>query len=231
MKYRNNLETMNYGERNFKDSESFMVNEDGNIAFCTPRSTWLEVTKHGLDLDKYFYFQTHSPTISFDFKPSFRRCKKEKEGLNDDDRCESCKQPFDTITFQRKNEYTKEAVCSSCAIQSRINFFEMLKTVRSLENHLLEVNALLYRLDYNVSDYEVSVSYILPYLRLVMNNWEIGNCRSRIFKLRKISNSWPLTDINLINVLDVVIILRKMQDELKLNIKNICANRRSPFLV
>ena len=205
-------------ERNFKDTKSFMI-KNGRVAYSTPRRTWLEVFKHGLYLDDCLFFETHSPMISFDFKPPLRRCKKEKEGLNDEDRCESCKQPFDTITFQRKNEYCKEAVCSSCAVQSRVKFFEMLKTVRGLEKHLLEVNALLYLLDYNVRDYEVSVSYILQPLRFVMNNWEIGTCRSRIFKLRKISNSWPLTDINLINVLDVVIILRKMQDELKLNIQ------------
>ena len=222
---------MNYNERNFKDSESFMIKEDGRVAYCTPKNTWLEVFKHGLYLDDCLFFQTHSPTISFDFKPPLHRCKKEKEGLNDEDRCESCKEPFDTITFQRKNEYCKEAVCSSCAYYSGIKLFETSKILKSLKNHLLEVKALLYLLDHNASDYEMSICYILPHLRFVMNNWEIDTCRSQIYKLRKISNSWPLTDINLINVLDVVIILRKMKVKLDLNIKNLCANRRLHMFV
>lgn len=221
---------MSSDERNFKDSISFMIKEDGRVAYCTPRSTWLDVFKHGLYLDDCLFFQTHSPTISFDFKPPLHRCKKEKEGLNDEDRCESCKEPFDTITFQRKNEYCKEAVCSSCAYYSRIKLFETSKILKSLKNHLSEVNALLYRLDYT-SDYEMSVSYILLHLTFVMNNWEIDTCRSQVYKLRKISNSWPLTDINLINALDVVIILRKMKAKLDINIKNLCVNRRLPIFV
>jgi hypothetical protein len=203
-------------ERNFKDSESFMTTEDGRIAFCTPRKTWADIAKHGLPLDDYFFFQTHSPTISFDFKPTFHRCKKEKEGLNDENRCESCKKPFDTITFQRKNKDCKEAVCSSCVYPSKIHLFEMSKNLKSLINHLEEVNALLYRLDY---DYEVSVTWILPYLRLVMNSWKIDTGVYEMYKLRKISNSWPLDDLHLINVLDVVTILRKLQHELKLIIR------------
>jgi len=210
-------------ERNFKDSESFMTTEDGRIAFCTPRKTWADITKHGLSLDDYFFFQTHSPTISFDFKPTFHRCKKEKEGLNDEDRCESCKKPFDTITFQRKNKDCKEAVCSSCVYPSKIHLFEMSKI---LINHLEEVNALLYRLDY---DYEVSVTWILPYLGLVMNSWKIDTGVYEMYQLRKISNLWPLDDLNLINVLDVVIILRKLQDKLKLTIRDIRVKSRFPI--
>ena len=215
----------------FKDSKSFMIKEDGRVAYCTPKNTWLEVFKHGLYLDDCLFFQTHSPTISFDFKPPYHRCKKEKEGLNDEDRCESCKEPFDTITFQRKNEHAKEAVCSSCAYYSGIKLFETSKILKSLKNHLSEVNALLYLLDYNASDYEMSACYILPHLRIVIKNWEIDTCRSQIFKLRKISNSWPRTDINLINALDVVIILRKMKEKLDLTIKNLCANRRLHMFV
>ena len=227
---------MSSDQRTFKDSESFMIKEDGRVAYCTPRSTWLDVFKHGLYLDDCLFFQTHSPTISFDFKPPLRRCKKEKEGLNDEDRCESCKEPFDTITFQRKNEYSKEAVCSSCAYYSQIKLFETSKILKSLKNHLSEVKALLYLLDYNtsgydMSDYDMSVSYILPHLRFVMNNWKIDTCRSQVYKLRKISNSWPLSDLNLINALDVVIILRKMKVKLDLNIKNLCTNRRLHIFV
>ena len=216
-------------ERNFKDSDLFMTKEDGRIAFCTARKTWLDIAKHGLPLDDYFFFQTHSPTISFDFKPTFHRCKKEKEGLNDEDICESCKKPFDTITFQRKNKDCKEAVCSSCVYPSKIQLFEMSKILKSLINHFEEVNALLYRLDYVPNDYEVSVTWILPYLGLVMNSWKIDTGVYEMYQLRKISNDWPLDDLNLINVLDVVIILRKLQDKLKIIIRDIRVKSRSPI--
>ena len=217
--------TCNQRERNFKDSKSFMIIND-RFAFCTQKKTWVDVFKHGLFLDDYFFFQTHRPTISFDFKTTSYRCKKEKEGLNDEDRCESCKQPFDTITFQRKNKDCKEAVCSTCVYPSKIQIFEMSKNLKSLINHLEEVNALLYRLDY---DYEVSVTWILPYLRLVMNSWKIDTGVYEIYKLRKISNSWPIDDLHLINVLDVVTILRKLQDELKLTIRDIRVKSRFPI--
>ncbi len=47
-----------------------------------------------------------------------------------------------------------------------------------------------------------------------------------MYKLRKISNVWPVDDLNLINVLDVVIILRKLQDKLKLTIRDIRVKSR-----
>jgi hypothetical protein len=207
---------MNYGERNFKDSESFMVNEDGNIVFCTPRSTWLEVAKHGLDLDTYFYFQTHSPTIPFDFKPSLRRYKKEKERLNDDDRCESCKHPFDTITFQRKNEYGNEAVCSSCAYIGRINRLERALNLEDINNHLVKVEILLYHL---TSNHIVSPKWILPRFTVIVYNWKIDIGMYQINTLRNISIDWWYLDD--IDVTNVVSILRMIRDELKLNIKSL----------
>jgi len=102
----------------------------------------------------------------------------------------------------------------------------MSKILNSLINHLEEVNALLYRLDYVPNDYEVSVTWILPYLRLVMNSWKIDTGVYEMYKLRKISNVWPVDDLNLINVLDVVIILRKLQDKLKLTIRDIRVKSR-----
>ena len=207
---------MNYGERNFKDSESFMVKEDGNIAFCTPRSTWLEVAKHGLDIDTYFYFQTHSPTIPFDFKPSLRRCKKEKEGLNDDDRCELCKQPFDTITFQRKNQYENEAVCSSCAYIGRIKRLETSLHLASINNHLVKVENLLYHL---CNNNRVLPKWILPRFTVVVYNWKIVIGMYHINILRNISRDWwYLNVIDDIDVTNVVTILRMIRDELELSL-------------
>lgn len=211
---------MSSDERTFKDSSSFMIKEDGRVAYCTPRSTWLDVFKHGLYLDDCLFFQTHSPTISFDFKPSLRRCKKEKEGLNDEDRCESCKEPFDTITFQRKNEYCKEAVCSSCAYYSRVDRLERTSNLRDLNNHLVKVETLLYQLSYG--PHIADTRWILPRLSAVIYSWTIGTGMYRINTLRNISIPWwHFDDFELINITDVVTILREIRDELKLNIKNL----------
>jgi hypothetical protein len=215
---------MNSGqsERNFKDSKSFMIKEDGRIAFCTQRETWLDIVKHGLPLDDYFFFQTHSPTISFDFKPRFFRYKKEKEGLNDEDRCESCNQPFDTITFQRKNKDCKEAVCSSCAYSSRLDCLERSFNLKDLNNHLVKVETLLYHLSYSPSDYRVSAKWILPLLIVVIYNWTTGTGMYKINTLRNISSSWwHIDDFDLINVTDVVTILREIRDEIKVNMNSL----------
>ena len=206
-------------ERNFKDSESFMTKEDGSIAFCTPRKTWVDIAKHGLTLDDYFFFQTHLPTISFDFKPPSYRCKKEKEGLNDEDRCESCKEPFDTITFQRKNKDCKESVCSTCAYYGRINRLERSLTLTDFNNHLVKVENLLFHLS---SYYKTYAKLILPRLWIVIYNWKIGIGMYKINSLRNISaNWWHVYDFDVINVTDVIMILREIRDELKLNIENL----------
>jgi hypothetical protein len=206
-------------ERNFKDSKSFMTTEDGRIAFCTPRKTWADIAKHGLLLDDYFFFQTHRPTILFDFKPPSYRFKKEKEGLNDEDRCESCKQPLDTITFQRKNEYGNEAVCSSCAYIGRINRLERIFNLTDLNNHLVKVENLLYQLSNNN---RVSPKWILPRFAEVLYNWKIGTGRYHINTLRNISLNWyHLYDTDVIDVTNVVTILLMIRDELKLNIKSL----------
>lgn len=212
---------MNSDERNFKDSKSFMIKEDGRLAYCTPRSTWLEVFKHGLYLDDCLFFETHSPTISFDFKPPFHRCKKEKEGLNDEDRCDSCKEPFDTITFQRKNEHSKEALCSSCAYYSRISRLERTSNVRVINNHLVKVETLLYHLSYMPGDCKVSAKWILPRLTVVIYNWSIGTGMYQINTLRNISSFWwHVDDFDLVNVTSVVTLLREIRDDLKLATKN-----------
>ena len=210
---------MSSDQRTFKDSESFMIKEDGRVAYCTPRSTWLDVFKHGLYLDDCLFFQTHSPTISFDFKPPLRRCKKEKEGLNDEDRCESCKEPFDTITFQRKNEYSKEAVCSSCAYYTSVDRLERTSNLRNLNNHLVKVETLLYQLSYvpHIAD----TMWILPRLSAVIYSWTIGTGMYQINTLRNISIPWwHFDDFDLINITDVVTILREIRDEINLTIKS-----------
>jgi hypothetical protein len=79
----------------FHDRSSFMIKND-RIAYQTPQKTWLEKLKHGLYLDDVLDSQLHLPSIRYDFKPYPSRSKKEKE-----DRCERCKNTFDTIIFQK----------------------------------------------------------------------------------------------------------------------------------
>ena len=197
----------------FQEKDSFMV-KNGRMAYKTQKRTWLEVFKNGLYLDDVFFYQTHLPLVQFDFKPtSSYRYKKEKEGLNDEDRCDQCKEPFDTITFQTKNN-TKEAVCSSCAYPSRMDQLDRSAHLMNMNNHLEKVETLLCRLYYVPGDCKVPVRWILPLLERVMYKWTIGTGLYEINTLRMISRAWKLDDVNLINIVEVVKILREIRDKL-----------------
>lgn len=197
----------------FRDKSSFMI-KNGRVAYQTEKRTWLEVFKNDLFLDDVFFYQTHLPYIRFDFKPSSYRCKKEKEGLNDEDRCESCKEPFDTITFQTKNDSCKEAVCSSCAYPSRMERIDRSAYLMDINNHVNKVETLLNRLSYIPGDYRVSVRWILPLLEKVMWKWTIYTGLYEINTLRMISNSWSRDDLSVINIIEVIKILREIRDKL-----------------
>jgi hypothetical protein len=60
---------------------------------------------------------------------------------------------------------------------------------------------------------------VLPLLTVVMNNWKIYTGLYEIGTLLMISHSWRLVD--LVNVQEVVTILEKMRDDLKLNMKSL----------
>jgi hypothetical protein len=194
----------------FSDGNMFMTLPDGRVAYSTNQKTWLDVFMHKLPLDDYFYYQSHKPNISFNFKNISRPMRKKKEGLNDEDRCDQCKEPFDTITFQTKNT-RKEAVCSSCAYPSRMEQLERSAYLRDINNHLEKVETLLYRLYYIPGDYRVSVRWILPLLTDIMYKWTIGTGLYEINTLRMISRSWRVDEVNLI---EVVKILREIRDKL-----------------
>jgi hypothetical protein len=168
--------------------------------------TWLEVATNGLN--DSLYYQKPSP---FNFKtPSFIS-KKEKESLNDEDRCDECKAPFDTITLIQNN-----ALCSTCAYPFIIDQSEVYMNLADFNNHLVKVETLLYKLS---GKQRVSVKWFLPLLTVVMNNWKIYTGLYEIGTLLMISHSWRLVD--LVNVQEVVTILRKMRDDLKLNMKTL----------
>ena len=58
---------------------------------------------------------------------------------------------------------------------------------------------------------------VLPLVTVIMNNWKIYTGLYEIGTLRMISSTWRLD--NDIDVREVVTILRKMRDNLKLNMK------------
>ena len=135
--------------------------------------------------------------------------------LNDEHACDECKEPFDTITIIRKN-----ALCSSCAYPVLMLRSERSMNLTSFNNHLEKVETLLYKLS---SDNRVSMKWFLPLLAVFMKNWKIGIGLYEIDTLKMISRDWQIDDIDLIKVLKVVTILRKMRDELKLNMKKLCS--------
>jgi hypothetical protein len=55
-----------------------------------------------------------------------------------------------------------------------------------------------------------------------MQNWKSGVGLYEIGTLRILSYDWRIDNIDLIKVQKVVTILRKMRDELKLNMKKLC---------
>jgi len=88
----------------------------------------------------------------------------------------------------------------------------------NINNHLNKVETLLNRLSYIPGDYKVSVRWFLPLLEKVMWKWTIYTGLYEIKTLRMISDSWQLDDdVTLINIVEVVKILREIRDKLQEN--------------
>lgn len=192
----------------FSDGNSFMELPDGRVAYCTKKRTWCEVLLHGLPLDDYFYYQTHRPNISFDFKYIPSRPRREREELNDEDRCDSCKNPFDSITFKSKKDGSKDALCSECMYW--IRRASISRSEKMLCNKFAsEVETLLYRVQLSDSTTTCmkSVSCIFPYLSMFIKWWdrsELCNLKlGEIFRLKLILDSWS-NEFGYVNVLGVV---------------------------
>lgn len=194
----------------FSEGNSFMKLPDGRIAYCTKKRTWSEVLRHGLALDDCFYYQTHRPNICFDFKYIPSRPRREREELNDEDRCDSCKNPFDSITFKSKKDGSKDALCSECMYW--IKRYSFLRSEKFLCNKFAsEAETLLYRLQVSDSTlnctYMKSVSCIFPYLKMFINCWnrsELCNLKlGEIVRLKLILDIWS-NEFRYVNVLGVV---------------------------
>jgi hypothetical protein len=96
---------------------------------------------------------------------------------------------------------------------------EISMNLTDFNNHLEKVETLLYKLS---SENRVSVKRFLPLLLVFMQNWKSGVGLYEIGTLRILSYDWRIDNIDLIKVQKVVTILRKMRDELKLNMKKLC---------
>lgn len=103
------------------------------------------------------------------FKNIASRPIKKKEGLNDEDRCDYCKEPFDSITFRTKKDGSKYALCSVCdKMIDRMR--DSSSELRVCYDHWSNVAALLYRTSQKPC--VVSVSWIFPYLSNFIDRWK-----------------------------------------------------------
>jgi hypothetical protein len=110
-------------------------------------------------------------------------------------------------------------VCSSCAYIGRINRLERAFNLTDINNHLVKVENLLYHLSNNN---RVLPKWILPRFTVFVYNWKIGVGMHHINTLRNISSDWwHLHDIDVIDVTNVITILRMIRDELKLTINSL----------
>jgi len=190
----------------FSDGNSFMELPDGRVAYCTERKTWLDVFLYGLPLDDCLYYQSHRPNISFDFKHVRSRPKREKEGLNEEDRCDYCNKPFDSITFRSKKDGSKHALCSDCVR----TIYKMKDSENKVyKNHLDYVETLLYRLSHT---HIVSISSIYPYLSHFINNWERSKMTNlnEIIRIKSALDNW-YHDYGYVNVSYVINELQNLQ--------------------
>ena len=196
-----------YGDRNFLEENKFMRLPDGRIAFFTEKKTWRDVLKHGLLLDDYFDRQTYTPKISFEFKTSTRRQRKHKEGLNDEDRCDMCHYPLDTMTFVTR-QGRKKVYCSECCIHE-YGYDQIQDHVLIMQNHIQDINAVLHLLDARWP--VVSVVYFHIHLKYLVDAWKsyIGNeVIRRIFVMMKEWN--PYGDANILKLLEELRLLKKL---------------------
>ena len=201
----------------FSDGNMFMELPDGRLAYSTNQKTWLDVFLHKLPIDDCLYYQSHRPNISFNFKNIPSRPIREKEGLNNEDRCDYCKAPFDSISFRSKKDGSKYALCSVC--DKMINLMrDSSSELRVYYEHLSNVDALLYRTSQKPC--VVSVSWIFPYLSNFIDRWKRSNISIAnliIVKLQWVLDSWhdEYGDVNISSgiINDLQTLQRILSDE------------------
>jgi len=208
-----------YGDRSFLEENKFMRLPDGRIAFSTEKKTWCDVLKHGLPLDDYFYHQTYTPTISFNSKTPTRRQRKHKEGLNDEDRCDMCHEPLDTMTFVTR-QGRKKVFCSECFIHENGNN-NIQDDILIMQNHIEDINAILYLLD---GEDVVSIAYFYIHIKYLVDTWKsyIGNeVIERIFDMMKSWSAQYDGDVNILKLVENLRILKKLLNDEMIFLDNV----------
>jgi hypothetical protein len=189
-----------YGDRSFSDK--FMRLPDGRIAFFTEKKTWSEVLMNGLPLDEYLQRQTYIPKISFEFKTPTRRQRKHKEGLNDEERCDRCNEPLDTMTFVTR-QGRKKVFCTECFVHE-YDYNNIEDDILIMQNHIEDINAILHLLDGEVV---VSIAYFYTHINFLVNTWKsyIGNeVIERIFNMMKAWSAQYGAQDGVVNILKLV---------------------------
>lgn len=205
-----------YGDRNFLGNK-FMRLPDGRIGFCTEKKTWCDVLMYGLSLDDYLYCQTYTPKISVKSKTFTKRQRNHKEGLNDEVRCDYCRDPLDTMTFVTRRG-RKQVFCSKCAVIEGEG--DIQDEFIIIQNHLKDVDAILYLLD---DKSVVSISYFYIHIKFLVDTWKsyIGNeVLKRIFDMMKVWST-EYGDVNVLKLLEELRRLKSLLTDELLFIDNI----------
>jgi ribosomal protein L34E len=206
-----------YGDRSFSDK--FMRLPDGRIAFFTEKKTWSEVLMNGLPLDEYLQRQTYIPKISFEFKTPTRRQRKHKESLNDEERCDRCNEPLDTMTFVTR-QGRKKVFCTECFIHE-YDYNNIEDEILIMQNHIEDINAILHLLD---GEDVVSIAYFYIHIKYLVDTWKsyIGNeVIERIFDMM---NSWSAQydgDVNILKLVENLRILKKLLNDEMIFLDNV----------
>jgi hypothetical protein len=206
-----------YGDRNFLEENKFMRLPDGRIAFFTEKKTWRDVLKNELPLDEYLDRQTFTPKISFEFKTPKRRQRKNKEDLNDEDRCDMCCNPLDTMTFVTLRG-RKQVFCSICTQNNHEgNIIDKFKVI---QNHILDVNAILYLLNEDVLPIEcfgIHIKYLTDTWKSYIGNEVIKQIFDMMKKWRTICSG----DINVLKLVKKLLMLKRLLMDEMVFLKNI----------
>jgi hypothetical protein len=205
-----------YGDRNFLEENKFMRLPDGRIAFFTEKKTWRDVLKNELPLDEYLDRQTFTPKISFEFKTPKRRQRKNKEDLNDEDKCDMCCNPLDTMTFVTRRG-RKQVFCSICTQNNHEG--NIIYQFKVIKNHILDVNAILYLLNEDflpIECFGIHIKYLIDTWKSYIGNEVI----KQIFDMTK---KWTVCsgDINVLKLVKKLLMLKRLLMDKMIFLKNI----------
>ena len=126
--------------------------------------------------------------------------RKEKEGLNDNIRCDYCYEPVETMTFVTRRG-GKQVLCPSCVSYDQEKTCD--EHVVILKDHLRDID-------------EILQSKSVVSVKLLMNTWEyyswenyqVGmNVIRRIIEMNELNNEY---DVNVLKLLDELRFLRKL---------------------